>query len=242
MSEASSTARAPPAAARTQLALRSAGGLSKEDASRLLGDGVLRVDRGGPCVGAHRCRSFANALEPAPQVRELLEALTLRLIRHDPRIAGDIGDRVVPRQVAAIAQTLMEHAIEPIGLLHVAIDGVRNLLRRVTSEVVVLSGHRTQARHLPEEPLRHLDLAAHIPRQKLAAFLGEVQKNRTRLENRQRLAAIGWRVIDDRWDAIVRRDLEERRLKLGTTSYIHGNDAVGEGSFLQEHRDLVTVR
>src|SRR4029077_19723927 len=67
-------------------------------------------------------------------------------------------------------------------------------------------------------------------------------QDRARLEHRQRTAGIGRRMIEDRTDAIVRRDREERGLELRTGSDVDGNDAVGEAGLLEEHRDLVTVR
>src|SRR5882672_9357411 len=76
----------------------SARGLAEQHAPRLFGEGGPgvdgRVDGGRLVVGAHGGRSVVDGLAPALQVREILELLSLRLVRHDPRVGGDIGDRI----------------------------------------------------------------------------------------------------------------------------------------------------
>jgi hypothetical protein len=64
-------------------------------------------------------------------------------------------------------------------------------------EVVVLSRHGAEARHLPHEPLEHLDLAAQVLRDELPRLAREVEEDRARLEDRDRLLAIGgaWSTI-----------------------------------------------
>jgi len=93
-------------------------------------------------------------------VRELPEVLSVRSVRHDPRIAGHVGDGIVAGDELAARESLVENAVEALRLARVALDGVRHGLRRIDAEVSVLPGHRSQARHLPEQPLqRHHPLA-----------------------------------------------------------------------------------
>src|SRR6266850_4511291 len=135
----------------------SARGLAEQHAPGLFGEGGPgvdgRVDGGGLLVGAHGGRTVVDRLEPALQVREILELLSLPLVWHDPRVGGDIGDRVLTGEERAVGETLVQYPIEAVRLLDVALDGVRNRLGCVAGEVMVLSGHGAQARHLPEQPL-----------------------------------------------------------------------------------------
>src|SRR2546429_28585 len=65
-------------------------GLAEQHAPGLLGErgaGVGgRVDRGRLLVGAHGGRTVVDGLEPALELREILELLSLRFVRHDPEI------------------------------------------------------------------------------------------------------------------------------------------------------------
>ncbi len=51
-------------------------------------------------------------------------------------------------------------------------------------------------------------------RQEAAGLLAEVDQDRAGLERRERFAAVGGRVVDDRRNAVVRTDLKEFRTKL----------------------------
>src|SRR6185437_5610420 len=61
------------------------------------------------------------------------------------------------------------------------------------------------------------------------------------LEDADGLAAVGGRMVDDRGDAVVRRDREERRLELLALADVHRMDLVLEPGLLEEERDLVAV-
>jgi hypothetical protein len=72
-------------------------------------------------------------------MREVLELLALALIGHDLGIRGHVGDAVVRAgDERAVARPLVQHAIEPVRLLDVAVDGVGNFLGRILAEMVVL--------------------------------------------------------------------------------------------------------
>src|SRR6266852_2498467 len=136
----------------------------------------------------------------------------------------------------------IEYAVETVCLLDVAVDRIRDFTRRVEPEMVVLSGHRPQPAHLPEQPLCRSLKAAYILRQEAAGLLGQVRQDGAGLEQADRLAAVSRRGIDDRWHAIVRRDGEEVGLELIAGADVDRVDRVVQPGFLQEHRDLVAVR
>src|SRR5262245_7458366 len=50
----------------------------------------------------------------------------------------------------AIGKASVEYAVQPVRLLHVAVDRVRDLLRRVLAEMMVLSSHRASPPSRPE--------------------------------------------------------------------------------------------
>src|ERR1700738_3014226 len=87
-----------------------------------------RVDGGGLLVGAHGGGPVVDRLEPALEVREILELLSLPLVRHDPRVGRDIGDRVLTGDEGALGQTLVQHPVQAVRLLDVTLEGVRNRL------------------------------------------------------------------------------------------------------------------
>src|SRR5439155_17208166 len=114
------------------------------------GGGRVRVGRLGLLVGALERRPCADRFEPALEVREVRDVLPLPLVGHDPGVNRHIRDRVLASDEIAIRQPLVEHAVEPVDLVAVAVHRIRNLLDRVIAEVIVLPGHRTEIAHLPE--------------------------------------------------------------------------------------------
>src|SRR4051812_15120896 len=134
--------------------------LAEQDAAFFLGADAAgaRIHFLDLRVGALRPRACPDGGVPALQVGKVVDVLPLP-IRHDPRIGRHVGDRVLLAhdEVAAV-EAPVEHCIEAARLLHVALDGVGDLLRRVVREVMVLPGHGTQAAHLPEKPFDRLDL------------------------------------------------------------------------------------
>src|SRR6267378_7090048 len=71
---------------------------------------VIRIDLLGPGVGAHRGRPLANGLEPALEMRKVVDVLALVLVGHDPWIARHVSDRIISGDEFAIGETLVEHA------------------------------------------------------------------------------------------------------------------------------------
>ena len=67
------------------------------------------------------------------------------------------------RRERALRQPLVDHAVEALGLVAVAVDRVGELLRRVHAEVMRLAEHRPDAAHLEHQPLQHLVAARGRP-------------------------------------------------------------------------------
>ena len=82
----------------------------------------------------------------------------------------------------AIGKTLVEYAIQAVCLVHVSVDRVSDLCWRVVTEVMVLTSHRTEAAHLPEQPLDHLGLAAKVGTHELSSLLSQIKKDRSRFK------------------------------------------------------------
>ena len=145
-----------------------------------------------------------------------------------------------PARNGAIREPRIQHAVQPVHLVGVAVDGVGDLLRRVVAEVVRLPGHRPEPAHLPEQPLLDLHAGPLVGRIELAGLAAEILQDGARLEHRDRLAAraVG---IDDRRHAVVRRDRQELRLELVAPADVDGLDLVGEPALLQHDGDLVPV-
>src|ERR1700722_11870444 len=71
-------------------------GLPEQQLALLLGADrglpVIRIDFLGERVGAHGGRALAGGLEPALEMRKIVDVLILVLVRHDPGIARHVGD------------------------------------------------------------------------------------------------------------------------------------------------------
>src|SRR5829696_10216734 len=97
--------------------LRSAGAASAYDGSGLAEKHLLRgvrhrrterrVDLLRLFVGADRRRAGLDRLEPALQMREVVEVLALALMRHDPGIGSHVGNRVGAGDVSRSARRLL---------------------------------------------------------------------------------------------------------------------------------------
>ena len=63
-------------------------GLTEQNFSRFFGDRRTAVDRGAAFIGAERRGTALDRLEPALQVRKVVEVLALGLVRHEAFFAG----------------------------------------------------------------------------------------------------------------------------------------------------------
>ena len=215
--------------------------MSEENFFGFFGHRLCRVDGLSNGVCSLHCIASLNRFKPALDVGKVIEVLALPVVQNDPRITGDIGDGVSARDELAIGQTLIEYAVEPLGLFDITIDRIGNFLSRIISEVMILPEHRPEAAHLPEQPFHRLRPAAQIARKKLAGLLGEILENRAGLEHVERPLAVSGFMIHDRRDAVVRRNREKLRRKLLAFADVDRLDLIGKTGLFQKDRDLVAV-
>src|SRR6266436_5218403 len=202
----------------------------------------IRIDLFGHRVGAHRGRPLADGLEPALEMRKVVDVLALVLVPHHPGIARHIRDRIIAGDELAILQAFVEHAVEPVGLVHIAVDGVFDFFLGVITEVMVLPRHRTEPAHLPERPLNRVVTAVDVGRKEFAGLLRQIQQHRAGFEDRNRLAAALRLMIEHRGNAVVGRDRQKLRLELVALADVDRENLVFQPSLFQKHRDLVAVR
>ena len=107
-------------------------------------------------------------------------------------------------------------------------------------EVVVLAGFGPQSAHLPEQPLQRHVTPAQVLRDVLPCLVAQVQQDSTRLEDRDRLADLGRRVVNDRRDAIVRRDAQKFRLKLRALANVPRHNPIRQPSLPRPSSSLET--
>src|SRR4051794_13382296 len=135
-----------------------------------------------------------------------------------------------------LGEPAVEHAIEPVRLLQVALFRVGSLALVVFHEVMDLAEHRPRAAHLPHQPFDAAVAPLALGREQLAGLVGEIDENCARLH--QRLTTV---VIDDRGDAIVRRDFQKLRFELFVFSDVDRMRRVGEPKLLERDGDLAAV-
>ncbi len=146
-----------------------------------------------------------------------------------------------PATIGAIRQLLVEHAVEPVGLVGVAVDGVGHLFGRIDAEMVGLSEHRAEAAHLPEQPLVHLHAPALVGRIEATGLAAEILQDGAGFEDRDRLAVrpVG---IDDGRHLVVGRDRQELGLELVALADIDRMHGVRQAGLLEHDGDLPSVR
>src|SRR6266851_5095114 len=166
------------------------------------------------------------------------------LVPPGPAEDREIGDRhLVAGGELHLAEALVEDAIEPPRLLHIAFEAVAAVLCLLNlQEMVHLAGHWPEPAHLPHQPFEHRHLAPHVAlRPELAGLLAEIDQDRARLEDADRLAARAL-AVDDRRDLAVRADLDEVGLELVALADIDRVDRIGQRHFFERDADLAAVR
>src|SRR5437867_1590343 len=170
-------------------------------------------------------RHLEAALRPRPRHHRLVPALDvgivgevdlMALVPPGPAEDGEIGDRHLRAGgIRHLAQPLVEDAVEPARLLHVALEAVAAVrLLLDLQEMVHLSGDRPEPAHLPHQPFEHRHLAAQIAlRPELAGLLAEINQDRAGFEDADRPPARPV-AVDDRRDLAVRADPDEVGLEL----------------------------
>src|SRR5262245_10762925 len=203
----------------------------------------VSVDILDAVVDAAGRRAIGDRSKPAPEARKLAQVLAVWGVRHDPRIAGDVRDRVrSTTEVVPALQPAIEHRVEAPQFPRVALDRLGYSRRRVDSEVAGLARHRPQPGHLPEQPFQGFDAGTAVLGQQLAGLLREIKEDRAGFEHRDRSGGSPWRVVDDGRDLAVRRNGEESWSELLTRRQADREDPMRQRGFLEEQPDLQAVR
>src|SRR3954468_8683297 len=164
-------------------------GRSKQGLALLVGMRPLAAALGEHLNGFLHGRTRRHLVAPALHVRKVVDVHALALRRAQPRHGRHVGDRVlVAGEPLAALQLLVQHAVQAVGFVFVAVHRVLDLLRRVAEEVVRLAEHRADVAHLRHHPLHHQPALLHVLRQELAGLGGEVKEHRARLRQHERLS------------------------------------------------------
>src|SRR5271166_4534186 len=187
-------------------------------------------------------RSGHHRLVPPLDVRKVRQVDLMALVPPCPAEDSEIGDRDIAPGEFDFGQPLVEHAVEPAGLFRIALEAIASvLLVGNLQEVVHLTGHRTKAAHLPHQPFEHRYLAAQIRGPVFAGLLAEINQDRSRFEDADRLAARPPR-IDDRGNLAIGTDLDEsggELLAFGDVDRLYG---VRQAHLFEGYTDLAAVR
>src|SRR5205085_3283920 len=140
-------------------------------------------------LGAGPCH---DSLIPALDVRVVGEIDLVPLVPPGPPQDREIGDRhLAAGGELRFAQALIEDAVEPARLLRVALQAVAPVFFLLDlQEMVHLARHRPEPTHLPHQPFQHRDLAPQVTlRPELAGLFAEINQDRARFEDADRLPA-----------------------------------------------------
>src|SRR5947209_17973407 len=118
--------------------------------------------------------AFGDRHIPAFDIGVLIEIDGLPFVARHPRPDRDIGNRVTVRDEFPPGKSAVEHAVEPVRLLEIALLSVGRLARVVFHEMMHLSEHRTGPAHLPHQPFQHPVARFALFRQKLSRLVGEI--------------------------------------------------------------------
>ena len=121
-------------------------------------------------IGALYGGARRDCLEPAFQLGEIFEVLPLRLVGNDPGIGRHVRDGIVARKIGRLREPSVQHAVETVRLIDVAVYRIGYLLRRIAREMMVLAGHGAKASHLPEKPFERRKAAAQILGQEFSGY------------------------------------------------------------------------
>ena len=183
----------------------------------------------------------ADGFEPAFEVRELAEILTLALGKPHPADAGHVGDRIAAGQKFAAGQPRVHDAVKAVDLVGIARDRIDDRLRRVMPEVDRLSRHRAEPADLPVQPLLDRDAGALLARIEFSGFAAEILQDRAGFEDRDRPPARTGG-IDDRRHAVVRRNRQKLRRELLALRNVDRPHDIGQPALFEHDRNFPAVR
>ena len=166
------------------------------------------------------------------------------LVVDRPRIADHVGDGVLlAGEPLPVGEPVVEHAVEAVGLVGEAVDGVF-LIALAVAEPAEMSGLAELGAlvgHLPDQPLRDLVLGARILRPELAGLLGDVHHDGAGLEHADGRAAVLGLVVDHHGHAVIGVHPQEVLVELVALLDVHWRDLVFQPALLEQDGDLLAV-
>ena len=149
----------------------------------------------------------------------------------------------LPASQGRSCEPVVEHAVEAVGLVGEAVDGVLLVALAVAeaAEVAALAELGALVGHLPHHPLRDLVLAAQVLRPELPGLLGDVHHDGAGLEHADRRAAVLGLVVDHRGHAVIGVHAQEVFVELVALLDVDGRDLVFEAALLEQDGDLLAV-
>ncbi len=136
-------------------------------------------------------------------IRIIRERHALPFVPWDPRVAGDVGDRVFAfRQEFARRKALVEDPVEARRLGRITLDRIGQGLRRKAAKMLRLAQHRPDPADLEHQPLERLRPLGAGRRTEKPGLFREINQDRARFEHREGAAARPI-LIDDRRDFAV---------------------------------------
>src|SRR5580704_5974283 len=127
------------------------------------------------------CGAVADLVEPAPEVFELADVLSLGLGADGPRIGNHVGNSVlVTGEVGPVVEPVVHHAIEPVRLIGEAADRIGQVagVGPGAAEMAAFTELWALIGHLPYHPLGDFVFPAKVLWKEASFLFGEVHHDR----------------------------------------------------------------
>ena len=179
--------------------------------------------------------------EPACDVRIIGQLYAMMRPKQDPGPAGDIGDGKGVPNPFALRKMAVQHLVKARGFIRISPHRIRQYFGRIVSEMSRLTQRRSLPRHLPHQPAECLRSGTGGLRQQRAALFGNIDQNGAGFEQRQRIAAVRRRMIDDAGNLAVGVDRQIGGRELLALENVQRPAFIDEAEFLQCDQDLDDV-
>ena len=147
-----------------------------------------------------------------------------RSCEHDPRPAGDVGDRIIAGEVGAVGETAIHHAVQAIDLVRVPLDAVRHDLQRRTRGSDVPGPPSARARQPASTATAAPRIAVQVGRQSWPDF--SARYCRIAPDSKMASGPPLRVLVHDGRDAVVRADAQEVGRELRATQDVDLDDAI----------------
>ena len=160
----------------------------------------------------------------------------------NPRVAGHVSNGVViTGNEGASLKTFVQDPVKAVGLVDITRNGIRDLFRGISAEMMVLTGHRSKTTHLPEQPFHHRLAFTYVTWQELSGFFRQVLQDCTGFKHGNVFTPICRIMIDDGGHAVIWREGEKFRFELVTCTDIDRHNLVIQAGFFKEQGDFMAV-